>query len=173
MSVTPWYPVRGESAVHIAAANLLVRGLSQAHIARTFGKSAAWMSNLVRQKFFQARCVEVVSEINTDLVSQQVHWKRRRVRPIIVVGLHDAGGSNDVPAVSFATDVRGERICEGPAVKEKKPRPRRTVQNGHQAASKPVPEENYFAETPPKLVNPRERATAEIDRYENYRRYCP
>ena len=198
----PWYPVRDEDPVHVTACHLSVRGMSQARIARTFGKSNAWMSNLARQPFFQARCAAIVEAINIDLLQQQVH-RRRRVRPLIVVALHDCAGSCDVPAcVSFAVNVRGEPICEAPAVKAKKPRPRSAEngQNGQNPAasnaktvSAPAPrpehapigddEENYLAETavtpPPKLVNPREAERrrlaelAEIDRYANYRKYCP
>ena len=39
----PWYVVRDESPVHIAAANLSVRGMSHRRIARIFGKSSTWM----------------------------------------------------------------------------------------------------------------------------------
>jgi hypothetical protein len=196
----PWYPIRDEDPVHITACHLSVRGMSHARIAKTFGKSEAWMSNLARQPFFEARCAAIVEAINIDLLQQQVH-RRRRVRPLIVVALHDSSGSCDVPAcVSFAVNVRGEPICEGPAGKVKKPRPR--AASNTKPAPKPMPapipmiepepswqaiggddEENYFAETavtpPPKPVNPREAARrrlaefAEIDRLENYRKYCP
>ena len=192
----PWYVVRDESATHVTAAHLSVRGMSLARIARALGKSAAWASNLSRQEFFRARCAEIVKSINDDLVLQQVSSRRKRkVRPVVVVGLRDCGGSCTVPAsVSFAVDLLNRPICEGPAgqaVKKKQARPR--VQNGHPAASKPMPprpepkmlhvqqprsddEEDYVVETPSK--NPREveqrRAIerAQLDHYECYRRYC-
>ena len=190
----PWYSIRDESPTHISAANLAVRGMSFSRIARIFGRSTSWMSNLSRQRFFQERCAAIVETINTDLLQQQVPW--RRVRPLIVVGMHDAGGSCDVASVSYAIDLLNRPICEGPAGQAAKKQARPRVQNGHQAASKPVPapksppepswrggddqhhgDDDHFAETP--LVNPleveRRRVVelAELDRYENYRRYCP
>jgi hypothetical protein len=199
----PWYCVRDEDPIHVCAAHLSVRGMSFARIARAFGKSAAWMCNLARQRFFEERCAAIVETINGDMI-QQMH-RRRRLRPLLMVAMHDCGGSCDVPAgVSYAIDLLNRPICEASAVKAKKPRPR--AASNTKPAPEPMPapipviepepapepswqaivgddEENYFAETavtpPPKPVNPREAARrslaefAEIDRLENYRKYCP
>ena len=50
--------------------------------------------------------------INTDLIAQRVQVRKRRVRPVVVVGMSDAGGSCDV---SYAIDVLDRPLCEGPA----------------------------------------------------------
>jgi hypothetical protein len=54
-SKKPWYKLKNESPLHIAAAHLAAAGANHRKIYRELGKSESWMTNLARQPFFQAR----------------------------------------------------------------------------------------------------------------------
>src|SRR4029077_16629396 len=51
-----------ERALHLAAAHLAAAGANNPRIARALGKTEVWMSNLVRQGFFQGRVDSILRE---------------------------------------------------------------------------------------------------------------
>jgi hypothetical protein len=107
----PWYEIKLEMPAHITAAHMAAMGVSIRRISRTFGKSEVWASNLVRQPFFQARVAAIAETLFRDM------WAERRLKPLTLVALHDAGGSVDV-RVSYAVDIL-DRPCSWPLSRNK------------------------------------------------------
>ena len=84
----PFYEIKMAAPLHIAAAHLAATGASNRRIAQTLGKTEIWMSNLVRQPFFQERVVSILRERNRDAL-ESMFKIQRFCNPAALVELRD------------------------------------------------------------------------------------
>ena len=82
------YEIKMAAPLHIAAAHLAATGASNRRIAQTLGKTEIWMSNLVRQPFFQERVVSILRERNRDAL-ESMFKIQRFCNPAALVELRD------------------------------------------------------------------------------------
>jgi hypothetical protein len=69
-SLEPFHNIRKELPWHKAAAAMFAAGEKSRKIAQVFGKSETWISNLIRQPFFQARISAFLSESTRNVMAE-------------------------------------------------------------------------------------------------------